>query len=153
MFLVSHNCFVIQSTICGITKSKKRYHKFTKSSLISRIRVLYHIFDFMISQVLDEHVILDQLAKPTFRSRYAHTPFTEQSEGPMDTVASNVISQIDVLIHVPLWNHTKSLQLYYITKTNLRYQEIEIGFLPHIYAWTPIQVDYSHLLSEKICLF
>ena len=34
---------------------------------------------------------VDQLAKPTFRSRYAHTPFgseTEQSEGPMDTVAS-----------------------------------------------------------------
>ena len=31
-------------------------------------------------------------AKPTFRSRYAHTPFgsvMEQSEGPMDTVASN----------------------------------------------------------------
>ena len=28
---------------------------------------------------------LDQLAKPTFRSRYAHTP---QNEGPMDTVAS-----------------------------------------------------------------
>ena len=27
----------------------------------------------------------DQLAKPTFRSRYAHT---EQSEGLMDTVAS-----------------------------------------------------------------
>ena len=32
---------------------------------------------------------LDQLAKPTFRSRYAHTLFvTEQSEGPMDTVVS-----------------------------------------------------------------
>ena len=32
---------------------------------------------------------LEQLAKPTFRSRYAHTPsVTEQSEGPMDTVAS-----------------------------------------------------------------
>ena len=33
----------------------------------------------------------DQLAKPIFRSRYAHTPFvTEQSEGPMDTVASKM---------------------------------------------------------------
>ena len=33
---------------------------------------------------------VDQLAKPTFHSRYAHTPFgvTEQSEGPMDTVSS-----------------------------------------------------------------
>ena len=28
---------------------------------------------------------LDQLAKPTFRSRYAHT---KNSEGPMDTVSS-----------------------------------------------------------------
>ena len=26
---------------------------------------------------------LDQLAKPTFRSRYVHTPVTEQSEGPL----------------------------------------------------------------------
>ena len=32
---------------------------------------------------------IDQLAKPAFRSRYAHTPFVEQSEGPMDTVASS----------------------------------------------------------------
>ena len=32
---------------------------------------------------------LDQLAKPTFRSRYTHTTFTEQSEGPMDTIASS----------------------------------------------------------------
>ena len=40
---------------------------------------------------------IDQLAKPTFRSRYAHTPFgsvTEQSEGPMDTVASTLIRSI-----------------------------------------------------------
>ena len=29
----------------------------------------------------------DQLAKPTFRFRYAHM-VTEQSEGPMDTAAS-----------------------------------------------------------------
>ena len=35
-----------------------------------------------------EKVAIDQLAKPTFRSRYAHTPMvTEQREGPMDTVA------------------------------------------------------------------
>ena len=33
---------------------------------------------------------LDQLAKPTLRFRYAHTPFTEQNEGPMGTVASRV---------------------------------------------------------------
>ena len=38
-------------------------------------------------------VVLDELAKPTFRSRYAHTPFTEQSEGPMDTVASNLVPE------------------------------------------------------------
>ena len=31
---------------------------------------------------------LDQLAKPTFRSRYANTSVMEQSEGPTDTVAS-----------------------------------------------------------------
>ena len=40
--------------------------------------------------ILTVHLTLDQLAKPTFRSRYAHTPFTEQSEGPMDTVSSNL---------------------------------------------------------------
>ena len=34
---------------------------------------------------------LDQLAKPTIRSRYAHTLLvTEQGEGPMDTVASTI---------------------------------------------------------------
>ena len=38
-------------------------------------------------------VALDQLAKPTFRSRYAHTPITEQSEGQMDTVASTIAPQ------------------------------------------------------------
>ena len=33
----------------------------------------------------------DQLAKPTFRSRYTHTQFTEQSEGAMDKVASTFV--------------------------------------------------------------
>ena len=38
------------------------------------------------------YLLLDQLAKPTFRSRYAHTPVvTEQSEGPIDTIASNLL--------------------------------------------------------------
>ena len=32
-----------------------------------------------------------QLAKPTFRSDYAHTPFTEQSDGSMETGASKVL--------------------------------------------------------------
>ena len=33
---------------------------------------------------------VDQLAKPIFRFRYDHTPVVmEQSEGPLDTVASN----------------------------------------------------------------
>ena len=32
--------------------------------------------------------MVDQEAKPTFRSRYAHTQFKEQSEGPIDIVAS-----------------------------------------------------------------
>ena len=32
--------------------------------------------------------LLDQLAKPTFRSRCAHTYFPEHGEGPMDTVLS-----------------------------------------------------------------
>ena len=40
--------------------------------------------------------IIDQLAKPIFCSRYAHTP---ESEGPMDTVASKWSS--DKLILVP----------------------------------------------------
>ena len=49
---------------------------------------------------------LDQLAKPTFRSRNAHTPFVteqwaEQSEGPMDTVASRS--------HYPYLNDPKCL--------------------------------------------
>ena len=33
---------------------------------------------------------MDQLAKRTFRSHFVHIPVTEQSEGPMDTVASTV---------------------------------------------------------------
>ena len=33
-----------------------------------------------------ENTSLDQLTKPTFRSRYAQTPF---GQGPMDTVASS----------------------------------------------------------------
>ena len=33
---------------------------------------------------------VDQLAKPIFRSRYAHTPFGHETKrGPMDTVASS----------------------------------------------------------------
>ena len=38
--------------------------------------------------------MVDQLAKPTFRSRYAHTP------GPMDTVASRTVatSRVEFLV-------------------------------------------------------
>ena len=43
---------------------------------------------------------LDQLAKLTFRSRYAHTPVTEQSEGPMNTVASKQAQQAIAIIHL-----------------------------------------------------
>ena len=42
----------------------------------------FYLFIKVFSRAVDN---LDQLAKPTFRSRYA---FTEQSEGPMDTVVS-----------------------------------------------------------------
>ena len=46
-------------------------------------------------------ILLDQLAKPTFRSHYAHTPFTEQSEGPMDTVASMTLLVLTGTVRVP----------------------------------------------------
>ena len=46
-------------------------------------------------------LVIDQLAKPTFRSRHAHTSFvsavTEQSEEPIDTVASTLVSEYDFL--------------------------------------------------------
>ena len=45
-----------------------------------------------ISDIETRGIILDQLVKPTFCSRYAQTPFVmEQSEGPMDKVASGII--------------------------------------------------------------
>ena len=68
-----------------------------------------------IKPIVLRSLTVDQVAKPTFRSRYAHTPFvTEQSEGPMDTVASTLRDQVASMLqvifqksldsgHIPFW--------------------------------------------------
>ena len=65
---------------------------------------------------------IDQLAKPTFRSRYAHTPLvTEQSEGPMDTVASsNNISKLHRSVVIPFSYFSGGVEIQHINAENVR---------------------------------
>ena len=53
-------------------------------------RLLVCLLAWLIDRSIDR--LIDWLAKRSFRSRYAHTLVTEQSEGSMDTIASNWLS-------------------------------------------------------------
>ena len=58
---------------------------------------------------------VDQLAyKRTFRSHYAHTPSTEPSKGPMDTVTS--ILSVEYAFLLDLSKSVFSLMVPYISK-------------------------------------
>ena len=52
------------------------------------------MFSLLLKDLISDFYPIYQLAKPTFRFRYAHTPFKEKSEGPMDTVASKASNAI-----------------------------------------------------------
>ena len=53
--------------------------------------------------------VLDQLAKPTFRSRYPHPPFTEHTEGPMDTVSPMHVYNVCIYLYVFLCDNIAML--------------------------------------------
>ena len=86
---------------------------------------------------------VDQLPKRTFRSRYAHTPVTEHSEGPVDTFPSR---ERAVLLAFRLFCFTlcRLKYLYWCLGHDVKFSVIDSWSLPFHLFWE----DYIHYVPQ-----